>query len=147
MKINHKTAPKIAAYANQVLDRIATLKNPYFMALQQFRKTQEQLHFAASFFSRLVSALVGRIPHAKDRLDILHNVLEEHGDLNEDNFHATTFQRFLKSIESETAEFEKVIVSPQIRAFNSVLTASCTYDELELVWELSNAHLLIFQHL
>lgn len=131
MKTNNKTAPNIAAHANKILDRIGILENPYFAALQngemsleQFRKTQEQFYFAVVFFSRPMSALVGRIPNAKDRLDILHNVLEEHGELNEDDFHATTFQRFLKSIGSEIDDFDKVTLSPQIRAFNSVLTTS-----------------------
>ncbi len=139
MNKSNKTAPQIAAHANEVLSRIGILENPYFktlrngeMPLGQFRKTQEQFYFAVVFFSRPMSALVGRIPNAKDRLDILHNVLEEHGELNEDNFHATIFQKFLKSIGSDVEDFEQVVLSPQVRAFNSVLTTSCTFDELEV---------------
>jgi len=139
MDTHNKTAQRVAAHAKEILDRIAILENPYFetlqngdMSLEQFRKTQEQFYFAVVFFSRPMAALVGRIPNAKDRLDILHNVLEEHGKFDEDGFHATSFQKFLKSIGSEIDNFDQVALSPQIRAFNSVLTTSCTFDELEV---------------
>lgn len=101
------------------------------MTLEQFRRSQEQFYYAVSFFSRPMAALVGRIPDPRDRLDILHNVLEEHGDSKEEQFHANTFQRFLQSIGS-TADLDHGVVSPQIRAFNSVITTACTFDEMEV---------------
>ena len=68
------------------------------MSLEQFRLTQEQFFFAVSFFPRPMSVLVGRIPDPKQRLDILHNVVEEHGEFDEKAFHHTTFQQFLSTI-------------------------------------------------
>jgi pyrroloquinoline-quinone synthase len=133
-----QTAPRVTQYAASILSRVGIFENPYFKALrsgemdiEQFRRSQEQFYFAVIFFSRPMAALVGRIPNAKDRLDILHNVLEEHGDMNEDDFHATTFQKFLGSIKSNV-KLDDVTLSPQIRAFNSVLTTSCTFDEIEV---------------
>ena len=35
--------------------------------------------------------ILKRKDNAKDRLNIIHNVLEEHGDMDEDEFHATNF--------------------------------------------------------
>ena len=135
---HEKTAPKVTAHAESILKRIGIFQNPYCdqlkngsMTLEQFQRTQEQFYFAVVFFSRPMAALVGRIPNARDRLDILHNVLEEHGDMNEEEFHATTFQKFLASIKS-TAKLDNTTLSPQVRAFNSVLTTSCTFDELEV---------------
>ncbi len=62
------------------------LQNLYFEALQngtmsfeQFNKTQQQFYFAVLFFSRPMAILVGKIPNPSDRLDILHDVMEEHG--------------------------------------------------------------------
>ena len=134
----HQTPARVAHYAAEILKKVGIFENPYFasltsgdMDIEQFRRSQEQFYFAVVFFSRPMAALVARIPSAKDRLDILHNVLEEHGDMNENDFHATTFEQFLKSIQS-TAKLDDMTLSPQIRAFNSVLTTSCTFDEIEV---------------
>ena len=131
-------APCITAEAERILKRVGLFQNPYFeqlknggMNLEQFRKTHEQFYFAVVFFSRPMAALLGRIPNAQDRLNILHNVLEEHGDMKTEAFHANTFQKFLSSIGS-IAALDDLTLWPQIRAFNSVLTTACAFDELEV---------------
>jgi pyrroloquinoline-quinone synthase len=102
------------------------------MSLEGFRRSQEQFFFAVTFFPRPMAALVGRIPNPKARMDILHNLVEEHGEFNEEAFHHTTFQRFLRSIGSKVEKIELAAVSPALRAFNSVLTNACVLDELEV---------------
>jgi pyrroloquinoline-quinone synthase len=102
------------------------------MTRTQFRRTQEEFFFAVTFFPRPMAALVGRIPSPKSRLDILHNLVEEHGEFEESRFHHTTFQQFLRSLGSQTKKLEKRPLSPALRAFNSVLTCACVLDELEV---------------
>ncbi len=132
-------APQVTAAANDVLRKISILENPYFaaladgtMSLESFRQTQEQFFFAVTFFPRPMAALVARIPNPRARLDILHNLVEEHGEFQEDQFHHTTFQRFLASIGSRLDDAEGAPLWPAVRAFNSVLSASCLLDELEV---------------
>jgi pyrroloquinoline-quinone synthase len=132
-------APNVAAAANSVLLKKGILQNPYFraladgsMSLECFRQTQEQFFFAVTFFPRPMAALVARIPDPRARLDILHNLVEEHGEFQEEQFHHTTFQRFLVSIGSHLEEAGALPVAPPVRAFNSVLTASCLLDEIEV---------------
>jgi pyrroloquinoline-quinone synthase len=122
-----------------VLDRVGILKNPYLTALVDgtmsadcFRRTQEQFFFAVTFFPRPMAALVGRISDPRQRLDILHNLVEEHGEFQEQFFHHTTFQQFLRTIGSRPERLGELPVWPALRAFNSVLTASCVLDELEV---------------
>src|SRR5215207_1403157 len=98
-------APRVTAYAQQLIQRSGLLANPYLLALRDgslsrddFRRTQEQFFFAVTFFPRPMAALVARIPNPAMRLDILHNVVEEHGEFNEEQFHHTTFQQFLRSV-------------------------------------------------
>ena len=79
-----------------------------------------------------MAALVGRIPDPRQRLDILHNVVEEHGEFDENRFHHTTFQQFLRSIDGRPETLDALVIWPAVRAFNSVLTASCVLDELEV---------------
>ena len=116
-----------------------TTKNPFFIALrdgsltlEQFRLSQEQFYFAVEFFPRPMAALVGRIPEPALRLDILRNLVEEHGEFNESHFHKTTFRKFLKSIHSSEDILDNLAPWPCMRAFNSVLTTSCVLDELEV---------------
>src|SRR6516225_2718819 len=97
-------APRVTARADAVLKEIDILNNPYLAALRDgsmardgFLRTQEQFFFAVTFFPRPMAALVGRIPDPKARIDILHNLVEEHGEFQEELFHHTTFQQFLRS--------------------------------------------------
>ena len=132
-------AARVTARADCVLEKSGIWRNPYLQALQDgsmtlesFRRSQEQFFFAVTFFPRPMAALVGRIPNPKARIDILHNLVEEHGEFNEELFHHTTFQRFLRSIGSEPEKIETAAPSPAMRAFNSVLTCACVLDELEV---------------
>lgn len=132
-------APRVTRRADAILKRIGILHNPYLEALTDgsmspecFRRTQEQFFFAVTFFPRPMAALVGRIPDPRQRLDILHNLVEEHGEFQEQFFHHTTFQQFLRTLGSEPDQLDSLAVWPALRAFNSVLTASCVLDELEV---------------
>src|SRR5262245_26905201 len=131
-------APHVPACADAVLKRMNILHNPYLealadgsMTLDCFRRTQEQFFFAVSFFPRPMAALVGRISDPRQRLDILHNLVEEHGEFDEQCFHHTTFQHFLRTIGTDPEKLKSLSIWPALRAFNSVLTASCVLDELE----------------
>lgn len=134
-----RRAPNVVAHADRVLRRIGILNNNYLAALKDgsmsldcFRKTQEQFFFAVTFFPRPMAALVGRIPNPTQRLDILRNLVEEHGEFDEKAFHHSTFQQFLRSIGSAPETLDGLFVSPAVRAFNSVLIASCVLDEIEV---------------
>jgi len=132
-------AARVTEHADSVLEKSGIWRNPYLQALQDgsmslecFQRSQEQFFFAVSFFPRPMAALVGRIPNPKARIDILHNLVEEHGEFNEELFHHTTFQRFLRSIGSDPKKVEAIPLAPGLRAFNSVLTCACVLDELEV---------------
>lgn len=133
------TPLRVTEFAEQVIRELGVLDNPYLKVLREgamdlaaFRRTQEQFFFAVSFFPRPMAALVGRIPDPKARLDILRNLVEEHGEFREEAFHHTTFRTFLASIGSDPASLDELSLWPAVRAFNSVLTCACVLDELEV---------------
>jgi pyrroloquinoline-quinone synthase len=139
MNVEASRAARVTARAREVLEKSGIQRNPYLqslengsMTLEGFRRSQEKFFCAVSFFPRPMAALVGRIPNPKSRLDILHNLVEEHGEFEEKLFHHTTFQGFLRSIGSEPEKVETEPVIPELRAFNSVLTCACVLDELEV---------------
>ena len=102
------------------------------MTRAMFQASQEQFFFAVTFFPRPMAALVGRIEDPHLRLDILGNLVEEHGDFNASAFHHNTFKRFLASINAKAESLDALDLWPEVRAFNSVLTASCVLDEFEV---------------
>src|SRR3954466_11909682 len=123
-------APRVSARAEQAIARFRILDNPYFsalrdgsMSLEAFRATQEKFFFAVTFFPRPMAALVGRIADPHRRLDILRNLIEEHGEFDASAFHHNTFRRFLASLGSDVNALDRSALWPEIRAFNSVLTA------------------------
>jgi pyrroloquinoline-quinone synthase len=132
-------APRVTARASEILERSGIMQNPYLrdlasgaMSLDHFRRTQKQFFFAVTFFPRPMAALVGRIPDPKQRLDILHNLVEEHGEFQEQSFHHTTFQQFLRTIGADPSRLDALVIWPEVRAFNSVLTTACVLDDLEV---------------
>src|SRR5262249_635739 len=132
-------APKVSAHAQGILARVGILENPYLTALTDgsmsraaFQTSQEQFFFAVTFFPRPMAALVGRIPDPHHRLDILHNLVEEHGEFDASSFHHNTFRRFLSSLGSDVNGLDTAALWPEVRAFNSVLTSACVLDELEV---------------
>lgn len=138
--MNHTSSTShVSTHASEILHRTAITSNPFFTALKNgsldlaaFRRTQEQFYFAVEFFPRPMAALVGRIPEPSLRLDILRNLIEEHGGFNEKHFHKTTFQQFLRTIGGKPEELDQLSLWPCLRAFNSVLTTACLLDELEV---------------
>jgi pyrroloquinoline-quinone synthase len=139
MPVKASRAPRVTERADLALSGVHMLSNPYLvgladgtMPLEGFRRSQEQFFFAVSFFSRPMAALVGRIPDPKQRLDILHNLVEEHGEFHEPAFHHNTFLTFLHSLGSTVTDIRSLTIAPALRAFNAVLTAACVLDELEV---------------
>jgi len=79
-----------------------------------------------------MAALVGRIEDPAARVDILRNLVEEHGEFDQRAFHHNTFQEFLLRLGTDISSLREASVWPELRAFNSVLIASCVLDELEV---------------
>jgi len=96
------------------------------------RKSQEQFFFAVEYFSRPMSALIARIPDPAQRIDILHNIVEEHGDFRTDQFHQNTFRDFLGRIVARIPGRDAVPMWPALHAFNSILMAACATDEVDV---------------
>lgn len=79
-----------------------------------------------------MAALVGRIPDPAQRLDILRNLVEEHGEFSARRFHKTTFREFLRSSGCVPEQLDGLALWPCLRPFTSVLTTACAHDPLEV---------------
>ncbi|CAM3004195.1 Pyrroloquinoline quinone (Coenzyme PQQ) biosynthesis protein C [Legionella steigerwaltii] len=120
----------------QILRETNYWSNSYFVHLNNgtfdksdFVETQIQFYSAVEFFARPMAALVSRIPCPDQRLGILRNVWEEHGEGDRDRFHKFTFLTFLQRLDGCT--FEDVtnrVLWPELRIFNSTLEGVCNSD-------------------
>lgn len=131
-------APQVTAYADMVLNQVKLMENPYFqalrsgqMTLERFQRTQEQFYFAVTFFPRPMAALLSKIPNPYVRKDVLHNLVEEHGDFQAEAYHEATIRRFVENIGGNT-DFSNLRVWPEVHAFNNLLLGTCSLDELEV---------------
>ena len=130
---------EIITAAEQAITRQGLLENPYLVGLHdgsldraQFLRSQEQFFYAVEFFTRPMAGLIARIPDPQGRLNILQNVVEEHGEFDRTRFHATTFQAFLRSLDADVEGLEALELWPEVRAFNACLAAVCVHDQLEV---------------
>lgn len=119
--------------ADDVLKKIPLFQGKFFQALhtkdmnlEQFQKTQQQFFFAVDYFSRPMAALVARLPKHEERISILDNIMEEHGEMDPAKYHSNTFKQFLKSIGTSTLGIKE---SPSVLAFNlDLMGASMSED-------------------
>jgi pyrroloquinoline-quinone synthase len=107
------------------------LENRYFtelgngtMSRQHFITTQQQFYWAVCEAPRAMATLIARIPDPTDRLAILDNINDEHGDGDPTRFHTTTFRAFLSSL-GVTTDPAGVTQGALMRAFTTLLTGSC----------------------
>ncbi len=113
------------------------LRNRYFrqlqsgeMSLESFRRSQQQFYFAVDYFSRPMAALVMRIPSGEERLGILENIVEEHGNFHVDTFHEATFRQFLRTIGGSGERPGTESMGPAVHAFNAAIMSACLSDDV-----------------
>lgn len=116
--------------------RCAVAENPYFVALrdgsfarEDFIETQVQFLFAVVFFSRPMAVLAGRLPRPEQRLALLENVHDEHGEGNLSLSHERTFLALLRAFGVSPDDVDARALWPEVRAFNTVLGGLCFADD------------------
>lgn len=124
------TAPLTQKLADQILLETPVIKGDFFtnlstMSLQDFKSVQTQFYFAVDYFSRPMAALIARLPLHKDRIDIIHNIIEEHGDFSVTQYHSNTFKQFLRTI-GVNAESLDIQPTAPVHMFNTTLMGICT---------------------
>jgi pyrroloquinoline-quinone synthase len=134
-----RSAPQTLALAAAIIERSGIKQNPYFsqlrsgaMPIEHLRASQEQFSFAVNYFSRAMASLVLRVPKYHRRIDILHNVWEEHGEGKHQDSHDASIRRFLESIGHTPKTFELEPMWPCTRAFNNIIAGACLIDEIEV---------------
>lgn len=113
------------------------MRNQYFqilqsgqMSIESFRRSQQQFYFAVDYFSRPMSALMMRLPSSDERLGILENIVEEHGNFDLKKAHEATFRQFLHSIGGSSKRPDAASMRPAVHAFNASIMSACLSDDV-----------------
>jgi hypothetical protein len=80
--------------------------------LQQFIKTQISFLDAVDNWSKALGNMIAKVPSYKERIILVKNLYDEHGNGNINNCHVNTFNRFIKSfnqhIDTSTIKIDSV---------------------------------------
>lgn len=130
--MNTTTLP-ISEMAKDHFENSQFMRNPYFLALADssmdlanFQASQAQFYHAVKHCARPMSLLIGRMPNPAQRLAILHNIVEEHGEFEPARFHEATFRGFLKSVGTLPSDRPEAPVD----AFNVLLSGVCSQETI-----------------
>ncbi|MBM4391048.1 MAG: iron-containing redox enzyme family protein [Deltaproteobacteria bacterium] len=140
---------RVLALVETTAGRFDWRQNSYVQGLEtisreDFVETQVQFFWAVTFFSRPMSLLVGKIPRTGQRVEVLRNVWEEHGEGNTRGAHSATFREFLSRLDGLDDEgIEARVLWPELRAFNTTLVGACLLDE----WIVGAATLGMIEHM
>ncbi len=131
------TSKGLMSFVDDVLSASGIMQNRYFttlesaeMSLDTFRRSQQQFYFAVDYFSRPMSALMMRLPSGDQRLGILENIVEEHGNFRVDSFHEATFRQFLKLIGGDAQRPDIDTMGPAVHAFNATIMSACLNEDV-----------------
>lgn len=127
-------APCVIREANEILTKIPLFTGEFFKDLptmnkETFQKIQEQFFFAVDYFSLPMAALVARLPKHEERIDIIHNIVEEHGNFNPAAYHSNTFKQFLSTLGVTTERMATLLPSMPVTSFNQMLMELCSNQD------------------
>jgi S-adenosylmethionine-diacylglycerol 3-amino-3-carboxypropyl transferase len=132
----HKStlAPQVQALADSILQETSIIRGSFFKDLptmdkEVFKHMQTQFFFAVDYFSRPMAALIARLPMHKDRIDIIHNIVEEHGDFVAELYHSNTFKKFLSTLDVTEEYMQNLVPSTAVTMFNYTLMAACAHED------------------
>ncbi len=127
-------APRVKELADATLQEIPVIEGSFFRDLstmdkETFKSAQAQFFFAVDYFSRPMAALVARLPLHESRIDIIHNIVEEHGDFNKEAYHSNTFKKFLSTLGVTNEYMQKLLPAAPVTMFNSTLMGTCSHED------------------
>lgn len=142
---------RVLAAVDRTRERFDWRASPYFQALAEgrfaradFVETQVQFFWAVTFFSRPMALLAAKIPGAAQRVEVLRNVWEEHGEGNAGLTHTATFRELLRRLgETDDDALEARVLWPEVRVFDTTLVGACLMDE----WIVGAATLGMIEHM
>lgn len=97
------------------------------MSKEEFLKTQYQFYYAVIYFTLPMALVAASIPSYEERVNIIKNLWEEHGEGNLTSTHGKTFEEFLRRLIGKS-KLNHVQPGKAVTLFNSTLQETCKHS-------------------
>ena len=101
------------------------------MSLELFKYSQLKFYSAVCYFSRPMFLLCSKIDSYTDRLTLLENIMDEHGNGDISNTHGETFKKYLINLGINNREIDEKVSHPAIANFYSIIEKTINNSSLE----------------
>ncbi len=101
------------------------------MDKEQFKKSQISLIDAVEFFPRPMFVILSKLSTYKERLPIIENILDEHGNGEIDKAHGNTFRQYLVPLGATKKEINNRNLNKAVLEFNNALIKCATNNPTE----------------
>ena len=102
-----------------------------FMSLEVFKKSQANFYSAVCYFSRPMFLLCSRIDNYEERLIILENIFDEHGNGKIQDSHGNTYKKYLLTLGVSENDINKTFNHSAVSNFYSIIDKTVESDNIE----------------
>jgi pyrroloquinoline-quinone synthase len=120
---------------SDILEKNSFQDNSFFIALEngemsreQFIMTQYQFYYAVTNFTKVLSLVASTIPTYEERVNIIKNIWEEHGEGNLAKTHGSTLSLLITRL-SKDQPFKIRSAEQAVIEFNRTLEESCQSND------------------
>ncbi|GEM_PF-463232 len=111
------------------------VNHPFLERFSKGNLTEEQVktfavHYYqhAKMFSHYIANIIPKIPHERDRIVMVKNLMEEYGNLIPEKTHPALFRKFLSALGLKKADWKKFKPIPEVTNFVDRLTMLTRYE-------------------
>ena len=126
------------SYINQLKDSTPITSHRYFsdlldgsMSFELFKSSQTNFYSAVCYFSRPMFLLCSRMENYADRLTILENILDEHGNGDIKESHAETYKNYLLNLGVKEKDINETFSHSAVSNFYSIIKDTIKGDRIE----------------
>ena len=126
------------SYINKLKNETPIASQIYFsrlldgsMSFELFKNSQINFYSAVCYFSRPMLLLCSRIENYADRLIILENIIDEHGNGDIEDSHGKTYKKYLLKLGVNKKDINKTFNHSAVSNFYSIMNKTIRNDNIE----------------
>lgn len=101
------------------------------MSFELFKYSQNNFYSAVCYFSRPMFLLCSKIEDYEDRLIILENIIDEHGNGDIKDSHGVTYKNYLLNLGVKEIDINKTFNHSAVSNFYSIINNTIENDNIE----------------
>lgn len=126
------------SFIKELKDKTPLASHKYFsslmngsMSLELFKYSQLNFYSAVCYFSRPMFLLCSKMDSYTDRLTLLENIMDEHGNGDISNTHGETFKKYLLNLGINDRKISEKISHPAVANFYSIIEKTINDSKIE----------------